>query len=448
MDIHKLIEKGVRKAHELGATEVEIYIVKKLTLSLTATGRGIEKLESGETLAANIRIAIGRKVSSQGALISSENDLDNLIMNTIKIAKTIPEDPQWSSLPRKYGYIQTYDIIEKRLCPPEPEMFMDIARYSLTKPSDIDRTVSTANVRVGGGYISRAIGNSYNDVLTSDKTSFYFIIEVKAVNGDKESSYTEYYSAPTTKEFDIDRVIGDAVDISIKTMGAKQIETGVYQAILAPGVFAEVLSSLIVPAIRADWVQKKRSPLQGKLFNEILSQNLTIVDDGAAPNMVNTNPFDDEGVATQRKAVFDRGVLTTYLYDTYTANIDGRESTGNAVKGGLGSATYPDASNIIVLPGTSNIDSMMRDLRKGIVIYSTIGGWLSNPVNGYLNATVVNGLYIENGNILYPVKGAVITGNIYELLSKNLIAISKEVKHYGNYITPYVMINNVNVAGK
>ncbi len=448
MDLHTLVEKGVKKAHELGASEAEIYIVRRVSLSLAASGRGVEKLESGEALAVSVRIVVGKRISNQGALISSEKDLDNLILNTIKVAKTLPEDPQWISLPKRYGYTQCYDIIDNKLYPPKPEMFMELAKYSLIKPNDIDKRASIANVRVGGGYTVRAIGNSYNDVVTSEKTSFYFSIEVKAVNGDKESSYIEYYWAPTTKEFNIDRVIGDTVDISIKTLGAKQIETGKYQVILTPRVFSEVISTLIVPAIRADWVQKKRSPLRGKLHSEIFSENLTIIDDGAAPNMSGTNPFDDEGIATQRKTVFDRGVLTTYLYDTYTANIDGKESTGNAVKSGLGSATYPDATNIIVLPSASSLDAMMRDIRRGIVVYSTIGGWLSNPVNGYLNATIVNSLYIENGKILYPVKGVVITGNIYELLSKNLIALSKEVKHYGNYITPYVMLDNTTIAGK
>jgi len=446
MDLHTLIEKGIKKAHELGASEAEIYVVRRVSLSLTASGRGVEKLESGEILAVGVRIAVGRRVSNQGTLISSEKDLDNLILNTVKVAKTLPEDPQWISLPKKYGYTQCYDVVDNKIRSLEPEMFMDLTRYGLIKPSDIDRRVSATNIRVGGGYTVRAIGNSYNDVMISEKTGFYFGIEVKAVDGDKESSYSEYYWAPTTKEFDIDRVISEAVDISIKTLGAKQIETGRYQVILAPGVFSEIISTLIVPAIRADWVQKKRSPLQGKLYNEIFSPSLTIIDDGAAPNMVATNPFDDEGVATQRKAVFDRGVLTTYLYDTYTANIDGKESTGNAVKSGLGSTTYPDATNIIVLPGTSSIDSMIRDIKRGIVVYSTIGGWLSNPVNGYLNTTAVNSLYIENGKILYPVKGAIITGNIYELLSKNLIALSKEVKHYGNYIAPYIMLENSQIV--
>jgi len=145
--------------------------------------------------------------------------------------------------------------------------------------------------------------------------------------------------------------------------------------------------------------------------------------------------------------VFDRGVLRTFLYDTYTANIDGRESTGNARRAGS-SNTYPDATNIIVLPGSPFLESIIRDLRKGLVVYGTIGEWLSNPVNGFLNATITHGLLIENGEVKQAVKGVVLSGDIYRLLKENLIALSREYEVVSNYMVPAIAIDNVTVAGE
>jgi len=101
-----------------------------------------------------------------------------------------------------------------------------------------------------------------------------------------------------------------------------------------------------------------------------------------------------------------------------------------------------------VLPGTESIDSISRDIKKGIIIYNTIGEWLSNPVNGYLNATITNGIYIENGEEKHAVKGIVISGNIYEMLGRNLITISKEYEHIGSILAPSTLVEKISVAGK
>ncbi|MEM4553923.1 MAG: TldD/PmbA family protein [Ignisphaera sp.] len=448
IDVERIIEKGIRKAEELGATEVEIYVVDEYSTALSTTMKGFEGIRRGSTLTADVRVAIGKKVTVQGAIISTENDLDNLIEKAISIAKIVPEDPQWVSLPRDYGYTHVCDIVDERIRDMDETSSIELLRRAIELPKEIDVRAYTTLAEVELSYIRKWIGNSYEKPLSYDKTSFYFAIDVKAVENGYESSYHSYYLAPTLREFDMNELIKNAVEVAVLTIRSKPIDTGSYNVIFMPQVLASILRTLIAPALRADQVQKNRSPLIKKLFSQVLSEEITIIDDGVAPNMIRSAPFDDEGVAMKRKTVVDKGVLLTYLYDTYTAYIDNQESTGNAVRHGLASPPVPDITNIILLPGTSSIENIVNDLKEAIVVYATIGEWLSNPVNGNLGATVVNAVYFKNGTPLHGVKGVTISGNIYNLLDRDLVAVSRDIELVGNMLVPAICSKNVAIAGK
>jgi PmbA protein len=449
IDIELVVSKAIKKAEELGASEVELHIIEEKEVSVYATSKGVEGARRGTIATADVRIAIGKKVTVQGSVISSENDVLNLVEKAVSIARVVPEDPNWISLPKSCGYTSTFDLIDDRIKALDTNTLTSIIRETLKIPPQVDRRASANEVAINASVIRKWIANTYStNVITYEKTLFSFIVEVKASEEGYESSYYKYYYAPTFKEFNLETLVKDATTIAISTLKAKPIETGKYSIIFMPSVFAAILRALLVPAVRADQVQKNRSPLAKKLFTKVLSENITIVDDGAAPNMIGSAPFDDEGVPTKRKTVIDKGVLLTYLYDTYTAYIDNQESTGNAVRPGLGSPPTPNATNFIVIPGTKSVEDIIRDSRDVLVVYSTIGEWLSNPVNGNLGATATNAIYYRNGEPVQPVKGITISGNIYKLLNEDFEALSREVELVANMLVPAVCVRNVAVAGE
>jgi predicted Zn-dependent protease len=184
------------------------------------------------------------------------------------------------------------------------------------------------------------------------------------------------------KSFDWSSFVEDISKLAVNASQAKTPPPGAYRAVIDNELIGLLLHEAFGHATEGDLVMYRASVLCRRLGERVAGDLVTIVDDGLAKGGYPV-AFDDEGVATKRKVVFDRGVLRTYLYDTYTANIDNRESTGNAKRMGA-SNTYPDATNILVLPGTSSLDSLVRDMNRGIVVHGTIGERLSNPVSGYL----------------------------------------------------------------
>jgi TldD protein len=234
------------------------------------------------------------------------------------------------------------------------------------------------------------------------------------------------------KGFDWQTFVKEVSELAVKASRARVPKPGAYRAVIDNELIGLMLHEAFGHASEGDLVMYREPVLYGKLGTKIASELVTIVDDGLAEGGYPV-PFDDEGVAKRRTVVVEKGALRTFLYDTYTASIEGKESTGNARRMGVANV-FPSPTNIIVLPGTSSLDSIVKDVRRGIVVYGTIGEWLSNPVSGLLNATVTNGLLVENGEVKQAVKGVVIGGDIYKLFKDHVVALSKEFEAVGNYL--------------
>lgn len=446
--IEDIVERGIKVGIKLGADEVEVYAVKRVGLDIVGTVRGIERVSSGERVDVGVRVVIGKRVSVQGGMVSRIEDVDSIAETAVKIAKTLPEDPQWVSLPKELGRSRVSGVIDPRVKEPSVDYFIEIVRYLLKRPGEIDRRAFTSSASAHLSTVGRVIGNNYGETQKEEATEVDVFVSVKAIEAGEESGYYDAYVAPTLAEFDPDRVIGRATEVAVKTLAARRVETGAYELVLIPRVFAGVVQSLIVPAVCADSVQKGRSPLKGRVGSPVLSESLTIIDDGTYPGLTGTRGFDDEGVSTRRKEVFDKGVLKGFLYDTYTALAEGRSSTGNAFRSVPYSTPTPWISNLLVEPGSGDLADLIRDVKRGIVVYATIGEWLSNPVSGLLNATVTNGMYVEGGDEKFPVKGVVLSGNIYEVLRPPEVRASGTVERFGRFSLPAIYLPKITLAGK
>ena len=85
-------------------------------------------------------------------------------------------------------------------------------------------------------------------------------------------------------------------------------------------------------------IYRHESFLAGKLGEKVAGENVTVIDDGTLPGLFGSSPFDDEGVPSRRTVVIERGVLKSYLMNTYAARKLGLKTTGNASRGLTGNA--------------------------------------------------------------------------------------------------------------
>src|SRR5262249_59431130 len=76
--------------------------------------------------------------------------------------------------------------------------------------------------------------------------------------------------------------------------------------------------------------------LVGKLGERIAAPPVTIVDDGTRPGALGSRPFDGEGLPVRKTPIVERGVLRSYLLDTYSGKKLGMPSTHHRARDGSG----------------------------------------------------------------------------------------------------------------
>ncbi len=189
------------------------------------------------------------------------------------------------------------------------------------------------------------------------------------------------------------------------------------------------------------------SPMIGKVGEKLFDSKINLIDDATLDGRFNSAPYDDEGVAHQRNAFIENGVLKGFYYDLKTAAQSGVESTGTGSRG-LFSTPRPSPTNLIISPGETQLADLIAGIDEGLLIEDVLGLGQGNTISGAFSNPVSLGFKIEKGEIVGRVKDVSIAGNIYDVL-KNVMAISRESQWvYYNMNLPYILIPDMNVVGK
>jgi len=332
-------------------------------------------------------------------------------------------------------------------------------------PEDIVKQVSQAietakecdpRVRIGLTEVltiiaETSVANSFSQSKTVKESYAFFSIRTKATEQGYESSGSQSQLSRFWKDIDMDSVAKRSATQAVRTLRAKPIESGRMPVIIRNQVFANMLTIMLANAVNAENVQRGRSPLADSLGEQVAVEDMTIIDDGTMPRGLGTRTFDDEGCPTQRTSVIEKGVCKSFIYDSYTALRDGRQSTGNGSRPSYAALPRPGINNFVLMPKRGTIDTMIEETQEGFYVEGTIGERLSDPVSGILNATVTHGYLIKKGELADPVKGVVISGNFYDIIKQGIKVIGKDLDNADNMpmtYSPTVKIGELTIAGK
>lgn len=227
-----------------------------------------------------------------------------------------------------------------------------------------------------------------------------------------------------------------------RMLGAKPVKTQRAALILEPSMAAGFMGSMLA-AIDGDAVYKKASFLADKLGSSIGTKGLHLVDDPHVKRGNGSSPFDGEGLTTYKKKLVDNGVLTTFLYDSYTARKAGVKPTASA-KRGYSSPPHAGVFNFIVEAGTADPKAIWGDVDCALVLTRGLGRGLNSVSGEYSRGA--NGLWIERGEVVHPVQEVTIAGDYLAMLA-NVDAIGSDLQMRGSSGAPTIRIADVTISG-
>ncbi len=442
------LDKVFSRASSLGVSELEVVVDYSKTLDMATVRDRIEKAKYSSSVRIGYRVVVDGRKAFHGATITSTSDALRVLEDAVKVARISPRDPYWRSLPRGIGGGVEVDVYDERTARLDADIVVDVISSTIDLVKDYDPRTSPVVVSMSLGVGERVIANNYGEEASRRETSVFFTVGVRASDNGREGVYYEYRLYRRLGDVDYEGLSRRACSRALDSLNAKRLETMKTTIVFEPLIWASIMTAVLVPPITADNVQENRSPLKNRIGEQVFSEEVDIVDDPHMPWKPGSRSIDDEGLATKRKKVFEKGVLKTFLYDHYTASREGKSSTGNAYRRSPWSSPRPWPTNLLLEPGSSSLEELVRDVGSGILVASTVGEWLSNPVSGLVNATISHGYVIKSGELVQPVKGLTLSDNFYEALSKRLIGVSREYECLFNVCSPGVAIRDVVVAGK
>ena len=443
----ELASKAVRLALDRGASDAECTLSEGEEFSASVRMRSLETLKDAGSRGAGLRVLLGRHVGSSYTSDLSSEGVRKLVDSALEIAAISTEDPfaglpdasELGSLP---GDLQLYSDDVSRI---DTQQRIDQALQAEDAALSADPRITNSEGASFDAYNgARAFANSRGFVGSYRISSCSLSATPVARQGESMERDYWYSYARSYAKLESPAAIGrKAAERALRRLGSRKVATQKIPVIFDQ-LTARSLLSNIFEAVDGESIYRKASFLAGKLGERVASENVTVIDDSTIPGLFGTSPFDDEGVPTRRTVVIDRGVLSSYLLNTYTARKLGLRTTGNAARGITGNASVGHG-NLFLQKGERSAEEIIRGIAKGLYVTELIGSGVNTVTGDYSRGAA--GLWIENGELAYPVSEITIASTLQQMLM-DIASIGSDLEFRGSVASPTLMIGEMTISGQ
>ncbi len=407
----------------------------------------IEGLTFAESRGMGVRLVDGGRMGYAYAADPSEDEVRDAVRRARENAM-LAEPDEHNGLP---SFVPAEDIpglfrAEAADVPTDDKvrLAIDIERRAI----GIDPRVTKVDLAQVGDAVSRvAIASTTGLVAEYARTDAWCVAVPLAVEGDETQTGFSFRIARGLDELTWEEVVDEAVERSVRLLGATKPPTARVPVVLDP--FAAMsFVGVLAGALSAEAVQKGRSLFAEMAGRRLGSELFTLVDDGRVMFGPAVCPFDDEGVPSGRTELFTRGTLNGFLHNTYTARRagDGQTSTGNAKRAGYKSAPGVGTSNFYLDAGESSFQDLLERADGGVLIMDASGVHSgANPITGQFSVGAT-GIRISGGELAEPLREMTIASTIPEMLA-GVTGVGNDLRFFSSVGTPSVLIGEMTLAG-
>ena len=447
-DLKSIAQDLVQRAMSSGASAAECVVREGDEFSTVVRLGQVETLKESGSRAIGVRVFFGQRCASTYSSDFSSEGLERMLKSALELAKITSEDPNAGiPEPALLGSISgDLDLYYDDVYSLSTADRIDYARRCEAAALAADPRITNSE---GGSFDAatgyKVLANSLGFV-GEYRRSYCSVSAVPIARADGAAMQRDYwYSASRTlQKLESPESVGrKAAERTLRRVGARKVATQKVPVIFDPMV-ARGLIDHIFDAVNGDAIYRHSSYLTGKLGEQVAGENITIIDDGTMVGGFGSSPFDGEGVPTRRTVVVERGVLKSYLLNTYTARKLKLQTTGNAARGLTGNPGI-GSGNFFLQPGNKTPQEIIRNVRSGLYVTEFLGFGV-NLVTGDFSRGA-SGVWIENGEFAFPVEEITVAGNLKDMF-KNVSEIGNDLEFRSSIAAPTLRIDGMTVAGE
>jgi len=428
--------------------------------------------QTTEVTVRNSEILTQNRVDDSGVgfrIVSAENKVGFACTNTLSEKAVLETGEKAFAIARASSEVPDFALPEVRQPPKVKGLFdsqvieitmedaIDVAKRAIVAAEGFDKRVIAKGGRILFGSGWRGIVNTLGvDFEERETKAVVYLAGSGKQNGEVTGSC---YDAMFNRTADLEpEKVGENVGKQvIKLFKPRPLKSFQGTVIFGPEAVSYQPVQVMVDALKGETVVAGRSAWTRNLGQKVVSENMTITDNAVLEKGFSSRSFDDEGCSSQNTVLIEKGKLESFLHDATSSNALKTRNTGNASRfpGGFdmihmiignGYRTKPEIypSNLVIQPGNKTKEELISEIQKGLLIESMAG--FPQAGSGMISAQLSRAFFIQNGEVQYPVKNAMVSGVAFDWF-KQISGIDKDSKQSTNAIVPSLRVEEVKVIG-
>jgi PmbA protein len=441
----ELLTDVLGRARARGATEADGFLIEEQHFSASVRLGQVDTVKHSREQRLSLRVFAGRASAAASTSDLSRASLERVVDEATALARVTAEDPH-AGLPRPADLITTVPDLELEERGGEeltPEAKIELARQAEAAALESDPRIANSE---GAEYWDRraryVYATSHGFAHGYATTAFGLSVSpVASANGQMQRD--SWYSAARHRAaLEDPAAIGrTAARRALRRLGGRKVKTVEVPVVFDPDTAASLVRA-IAGAASGPGLYRRASFLLDRLGKRIAAPTVTIVDDGLISRALGSRPFDGEGLATRSTVVVGEGVLESYLLDSYSARKLGLRSTHHASRDGVGVGV--STTNLMLKPGPTPPEELIRSVKSGLYVTELIGFGVNGVTGDYSRGAV--GLWIEDGELTYPVEEVTVAGNLLEMFGA-IEGIGNDLRLRDRTVSPTLLVGRMVVAG-
>ena len=442
----QLASEVLARAKACGATEADIVVADGETLSVQVRVGVVDRLTKAREKRLGLRVFIGKRSATTSTSDFSHESLERLVADTCTLAGAVVEDtvsglPDAAQMATDQPNLDLYDDTVL-----DTETQIDWAKRGEAAAFATDKRVTNSEGAEFDSSSGRVVlANSHGFVGSYKSSSFSLSVSPIATDSETGAMQRDAWYELQRKFARLasaESIGQEAARRAVRRLGARKVATKRVPVVFDQETAGSLLANLC-SAVSGYGLYKRASFLLDQLGQTIASELITVYDDGRMIGGLGSRPFDGEGLATRKNTIVERGVLKSYLLDTYSGKKLGLSSTGNASRS-VGESPSVGPTNFYLVPGTNSAQEIIGSVKDGLYVTELIGFGINMVTGDYSRGA--SGFWIENGELAYPVEEITIAGNLKQMF-KDIEIVGSDLVFRGRITSPTLKISEMMVAG-
>lgn len=433
--LNDVAEQALREARSHHRDAAEVMVSATQGFSLAVRSAELETLEHTNSRDMSVTVYRNQRKSSASTSLLSKASVSSLLNQVCDLNQYMEQDACVGLAAAELMATDNPDLQVDYGWDIDVDQATTMAVECERAMREVEQVCNTDRVAVETERHFYCYANSHDFMRLGTRSSHS--ISAIAVAGDPKISQQRdhwYTSHVDPTRLESPREVGrQAGQRAARRVGARRPRTGKV-AVLFEAPAAKSLLSHLSSALSGYAIYRRASFLLDRVGQKICPDFVSVVEYPRLLHAAGSSAFDNEGVATQDRAVLDAGVLTTYLLDSYTACRLGMQTTGHA--GGVRNLS---------LSGHHQLSDLLKKMDRGLFVTELIGSGV-NLVNGDYSRGAA-GFWVEHGAIAYPIEEATISANLCDMY-KGIVGVGNDIDERGNIRSGSVLIDEMMVAGQ